>query len=53
MNRKIAVLFFGDRDINTYPYIYNVLQILSQQGFKIDVFINERQQTSMAFVVFH
>jgi len=36
---KIAILFFEDRIITTYPSITNTIKILSQKGHRIKVFV--------------
>ncbi|EKD69453.1 MAG: glycosyltransferase [uncultured bacterium] len=41
INKKIAVFFFeNNRDINSYPYILNVVDTFVKHSYQVDIYIN-------------
>jgi len=46
---KIALFVFESRDLNTYPSIVNTMQLLSEAGFEVDVFVPESMKTKLSF----
>ncbi len=45
--KRIAVFFYEDRSIDTYPYIINAVRLLSDRGYRADLFLNKKQNTKL------
>ncbi|HSA06122.1 MAG TPA: hypothetical protein P5556_02975 [Candidatus Gastranaerophilales bacterium] len=45
--KRIAVFFYENRNINTYPYVVNSARLLAEQGYFVDIYLNESQKTEL------
>jgi len=46
MEKRIAVLYYEGRDLNTYPYVTNAVRLLTEKGYLVDIYLTSNMQSS-------